>query len=75
MLILVVEIQYLAYDPVAQRIVVAYSKYSTGGGRLKSRVVKLSSSDNSFTLGDAFTTESSGFADDNRLAYHTLLIG
>ena len=57
------------YDPVAKRVIVAYSKYSTSGGR--ARVVKLSSSDNSFTLGDALTTESSGFADNNKLEYHT----
>ena len=36
-----------------------------------SRVVKLGSSDNSFTLGDTLTTESSGFADNNKLEYHT----
>ena len=58
-----------AYDPVAKRIVVAYSKYSSSGGR--ARVVKLSSSDNSFTLGDTIITESSGFADNNKLEYHT----
>ena len=57
------------YDPVAQRIIIAYSKYSTSGGR--ARVVKLSSSDNSFTFGDTLTIESSGFADNNKLEYHT----